>query len=180
MSIVVNCVPFVEITLLNSILATSISAVRVATSPGWLILSPPTVNHIWLGSAFLGLTKHVNCPYVMSFLQSAGTLCWEMNLIVLVGILMRPQMPFANPPNLLAADRLHAFFVFWAVHWLPVIEELAHVLVHDCYCLMDFVFQPCDAVCESHESALMSLLFHDCCIVAWLTCWCWQAQLLRA
>ncbi len=33
---------------------------------------------------------------------------------------------------------------------------------------MDFVFQPCDAVCESHESTLMLLLFHDCCSVAWL------------
>ncbi len=72
------------------------------------------MNHIWLGSAFLGLTKHTNCLYVMSFMQSAGTSCWKMSLIVLVGFFMRPLMPFADHPNLLAADRLHAFFVFWA------------------------------------------------------------------
>jgi hypothetical protein len=34
MSIVMNCAPFVEMTLLNSILATRISAVGVATLPG--------------------------------------------------------------------------------------------------------------------------------------------------
>ncbi len=41
-----------------------------------------------------------------------GTLCWKMNLTVLVGFFMRPPMPFANRPNLLAADRLHAFLYF--------------------------------------------------------------------
>ncbi len=70
------------------------------------------MNHIWLGSAVLGLTKHTNCPYVTSFLQSAGILCLEMNSIVLVGFLMRPPMSFTSHPNLLAADRLHAFFYF--------------------------------------------------------------------
>jgi hypothetical protein len=69
------------------------------------------VNCIWLGSAFLGLTEHTNCPYVMSFMQSAGTLSWKMNSIVLVGFFMRPLMSFANRPNLLAADRLHAFCI---------------------------------------------------------------------
>ncbi len=54
MSIVINRAPLVEITLLKSILATSISAVGVATSPGQFILSPPTVNLVPLGSAFLG------------------------------------------------------------------------------------------------------------------------------
>jgi hypothetical protein len=34
MSIVMNRAPFVDITLLNSILATNISAVGVATAPG--------------------------------------------------------------------------------------------------------------------------------------------------
>jgi hypothetical protein len=111
MLIVMNHAPFMEMTLLNSILATSISVVGVATLPGQLILLPPTVNRIWLGSAFLGLTKHMNCPYVMSFLRSAGTLCWEMNWIVLVGFLMHPPMPFASCPNLLAADRLHVFCI---------------------------------------------------------------------
>ncbi len=107
-----NRAPFVEMTLLKSILATSISAVGVATLPGYLILLPPTVNRIRLGSAFLGLTKHMNCPYVMSFLWSAGISWSEMNLIVLVGFLMRPPMPFSSHPNLLAADRLHAFLYF--------------------------------------------------------------------
>ncbi len=80
------------------------------------------MNCIRLGSAFLGLTKHTNCLYVMSFLQSASILCLEMNSIVLVGFLMRPPMPFASCPNLLAADadRLHAVFLFWAVHELSV------------------------------------------------------------
>jgi hypothetical protein len=36
---------------------------------------------------------------------------------------------------------------------------------------MYFIFQSVDAVCESHTSALLALLFHDCCSVAWLTCW---------
>jgi hypothetical protein len=112
MSIVMNHASFVEMTLLNSILASSISAVRVATLLGYLILLPPTVNRIWLGSAFSGLTKHKNCPYVTSFLRSAGTSCWEMNSIVLVGFSMRPPMPFARCLNSLAADRHHAFFVF--------------------------------------------------------------------
>jgi hypothetical protein len=107
-----NHAPFVEMTLLKSILATSISAVGVATSPGYLILLPLTVNCIWLGSAFLGLTKHTNCPYVTSFLRSVGISCSEMNSIVLVGFLMCPPMPFASFPNLLAADRLHAFLYF--------------------------------------------------------------------
>jgi hypothetical protein len=70
------------------------------------------VNHIWLGSAFLGLTEHTNSPYVTLFLWSAGTLFWEMNLIVLVGFLMCPPMPFASHPNSLAADRLHAVLYF--------------------------------------------------------------------
>jgi hypothetical protein len=109
MSIVMNCAPFMETTLLNSILAISISVVGVAASPGQLILSPPTVNFIWLGSAFLGLTEHMNYSYVKSFLWFAGTSCWEMNLIMLVGFLMRPLMPFAHRPKLLAAERLHTF-----------------------------------------------------------------------
>ncbi len=70
------------------------------------------MNHIWLGSVFLGLTEQRNCPYVTSFLRSAGTLCWEMNSVVLVEFLMRPPMPFASFPNLLAADRLHAVLYF--------------------------------------------------------------------
>ena len=44
MSIVIKRASCVEITLLKSIFATSISAVGVATAPGKLILSPPTVS----------------------------------------------------------------------------------------------------------------------------------------
>ncbi len=68
MSNVMNRAPFVEMTLLNSILATSISAVGVASLPSYLILLPPTVNCIWFDSVFLDLTKHMNCLYVTSFL----------------------------------------------------------------------------------------------------------------
>lgn len=42
--------PFVEMTILNSILAVNISAVGVATSPGQLMRSPPNVNMVWLDS----------------------------------------------------------------------------------------------------------------------------------
>jgi hypothetical protein len=46
------------------------------------------------------------------FMWSAGTSCWKINSIVLVGFFMQPPMPFANCPNLLAAERLHAFLCF--------------------------------------------------------------------
>jgi hypothetical protein len=46
------------------------------------------------------------------FMRSAGTSCWKINSIVLVGFFMQPPMPFANCPNLLAAERLHAFLCF--------------------------------------------------------------------
>jgi hypothetical protein len=69
------------------------------------------MNCIWLGSALLGLTEHMNCLYVTLFMWSTGTSYWKMNSIVLVGFFMRPPMPFANHPNSLAADRVHPFCV---------------------------------------------------------------------
>ena len=54
MLIVMNLAPFVEMMLLNRIFATSISAVDVATSPGWSILSPPTVNLVLFFSLLSG------------------------------------------------------------------------------------------------------------------------------
>ena len=76
------------------------------------ILSPPTVNRVRLGSAFSGRTVHTNCPYVTSFNRSVGTSCWNINLMVLVGFFIRPPMPFANHPNLLADERLRASLYF--------------------------------------------------------------------
>ena len=112
MSIVIKRASCVEITLLKSIFATSISAVGVATAPGKLILSPPTVSSVRLGSAFSGHIVHTNCPYVTSFICSVGTLCWNINSIVLVGFFILPPMPFANLPNSLADERLHASLYF--------------------------------------------------------------------
>ncbi len=46
--------------------------------------------HIWLVSAFSGLTVHTNCPCVTSFMHSASTLCWKIKSMLLVGFIMQP------------------------------------------------------------------------------------------
>jgi hypothetical protein len=56
MSIVINCAPGVEMTLLKRISATSISAVGVLASKGQLHLSPPATKRVRLGLAFPGQT----------------------------------------------------------------------------------------------------------------------------
>jgi hypothetical protein len=60
-----------------------------------------------------------------------------MNLIVLVGFFMRPPMPLANCPDLLAADRVHPFSILSCslaacslgacpcpCPWLPLLDGL--------------------------------------------------------
>jgi hypothetical protein len=83
----------------------------------WVVnsVSPYLESHS-VGLCHSGLTVQTNCLCVMSFMYSASTLCWKINSIVLAGFYMRPLMLFANRPNLLADERLHVFFVFWAVH----------------------------------------------------------------
>ena len=66
-------------------------------------------------------------------------------------------MPFANHPHLLANERLHAFSVLHASHYLSVVEELARVYAHDCHGLIDFILQSCDAFCEANHATLMPL-----------------------
>ena len=80
-----NLAHFVDMTLLNRILETSVSAVGVATSPGYSIRSPPTVNIVLFFYFFSGLTLQMNCPYVTSFLRLCGISFLLMNVIVLVG-----------------------------------------------------------------------------------------------
>ncbi len=80
----------IDIVLLKSSFATSISTVGVATAPGWLMGLPPTVNRVQLVLVFLGRSVHTNCQYVTSFMQSAGTSCWWMSLIVLVPLIHPP------------------------------------------------------------------------------------------
>ena len=72
-SIFVNFAPLVDTTLLNSIFATRISTVGVANSPGWLTLSPPTVNRVRFFSTFSGRILHTDCPYVTSLILDLGT-----------------------------------------------------------------------------------------------------------
>ncbi len=76
---VMNLALAVEMTLLNRVLAASISAVGVATSPGQLILLLWTVNRVRLGSAILGLTVRTKLPYVTSLCRLRGTLLSQMN-----------------------------------------------------------------------------------------------------
>jgi hypothetical protein len=45
---------------------------------------------------------------------------------------------------------------------LPVVEELAHIGIHDYQCLMDFVLQAFDAACQAKQVALMLLLHYGC------------------
>ncbi len=70
------------------------------------------MNLVRLGSAFSGLTVQTNCPYVTSFNRSVGTLCWNINWMVLVGFIILLPMPFAYRPNSLADERLHASLYF--------------------------------------------------------------------
>ena len=58
MSIVMNLAPVVEITLLNSILMRSNSAVGVPTSSGKLMLLPPATSLTLFGSLLSGLMLH--------------------------------------------------------------------------------------------------------------------------
>ena len=92
--------------LLKRILATSILAVGVATSPGYSIRSLPTVNLVLLFSFLSGCTLQMNCPYVMSFLRLFGIYFLLVNVIVLVGFYMRLFNPFARRPDSFADDVL--------------------------------------------------------------------------
>ena len=104
--------PFVYMTLLNRILETSILSVGVATSPVYSVLSPLTVDIVPFFSFFSGQTMHMNCPYVTSFLWLCGIYFLMMNVIVLVGIFMRPPTPFVSRPNLFSDDVLQFFLYF--------------------------------------------------------------------
>ena len=112
MSIVMNMAPFVDITLLKRILAASISAVGMATSPGWCIWYPLTVNLFLFFYFFSVRTLQMNCPYVTSFLRYFGVSFLPMNVIVLVGFLMHPPTPFSRRLNSFA-DYVLQFFLYF-------------------------------------------------------------------
>ena len=76
MYIVMKRALFVEMTMMKSILATSVSTLGVMTSPSELILSPPIVNRVRLGSAITSRTVHTNCLCVTSRFRSSSTSCW--------------------------------------------------------------------------------------------------------
>ena len=110
-SIVMNLAPFVDMKLLNRILADRISTVGVATSPGQSILYPPTLNLV-LFFFFYCRALHMNFPYVTSFLRFCCMSFLLMNDIVLVRIFMHPPTPFASCPNSFAEDVLQFFLYF--------------------------------------------------------------------
>lgn len=94
-SIVINQAPFVKMTLLNRILAARILAVGDATSSGYLILLPPSVNLCNLAWPLLAVA-FVN--------ESNGTGAFDV-----------ASNSLATQPNVLVDDRLEAFSVFRVV-----------------------------------------------------------------
>jgi hypothetical protein len=82
MSMTRNLDPKVEMTLLMRIFAVVKPAVRVDLSPGYSILSPPTVNLVRSFYSLWSLMSTTNDPYVT--LRPLGIFDLRMNLIVLV------------------------------------------------------------------------------------------------
>ena len=97
MSMVMNFAPFVEMMLLSRSLTVSMPAVGVPQSPVKLILLPPTVSLILLGSSFSGLKLATIRPYVTSLHLFCGMWDLSMKVIVLVPS-TSPGMHCANLP----------------------------------------------------------------------------------
>ena len=116
MSIVMNLAPFVDIMLLKRILATIISNVGVATSPGWSIGYLLTVNLVVL--FYFPLWSHASdelslCHIFFAilwniFLSSecdcVGWICLCVRQLHLLGVQIHLQMTCSN------------FIVFWVSH----------------------------------------------------------------
>ncbi len=94
------------------------SPVGVEQSPGWFILSPPTVKRVRSFSSLFGLYSHTNLPYVTSRHQSTGISCLVMKKIVSVPNIQVPT-PCANHLNSLADECVHASQYFgWVISCL--------------------------------------------------------------
>ena len=137
---VMNRAPFVKIMTLKRILATSISDVGLAISPGLSIFVSAYCEYCSFFSFFFGRTLNTNCPYITSFLRLCGILFLVMNAIVLVGFFMSSPNSFSSGPNLFAEDVLQ-FLKFWVSCKFSVTEKLAIVCFHDLQSLVDIVFQ---------------------------------------
>ena len=98
--------------LLKRSLAIIISAVGVATLPGWSIRYPPTVNLFLFFSFLFVHTLQTNFLYVTYFLQLFGMSFLRMSVILLVGFYIRPSTPSARGPNSFTDDMLQFFLFF--------------------------------------------------------------------
>jgi hypothetical protein len=83
MSMTRNLAPKVEITLLMRIFALVKPAVQVDLSPGYSILSPPTVNMVRSFSSLWSLMSTTNEPYVTFRPFGISDLCMNRILFVL-------------------------------------------------------------------------------------------------
>ena len=81
MSIPMNLEYGVNNTLLKSNLGTSISAMRVPTSPGWLIKFPPTVRRVWCGYSFWDILRSARWEF---------TPLWTTFSCPLIGLVIFP------------------------------------------------------------------------------------------
>ena len=111
-SIVMNLAPFVDTTLLNRILVTSISAVGVATSPGYSILSLPTVNLVLFLSFFLWLETAQKLPvrHVFSLIVWYVISSYECDRVS--WFFMYPPTPFSSCLNSFTEDVIQFFLFF--------------------------------------------------------------------
>jgi hypothetical protein len=119
MSMTKNFAPKVEMMLLIRFFAAVKPAVRVDLSPGYSMLSPPTVNMVRSFSSLWSLISTANKPYIT--LRSSGIfdLCMNLIVFVLYSLLI-----------LFAVDRIHFTlylnFVMssWCLSDLPVSGQI--------------------------------------------------------
>ena len=80
--------------LLRITLKSNISAICIPMSPGQLVRLTPSTVCIQFYSSFWGRTLQTNLQYVTSLERSSGTLLLSLKKQVLVGIFMRPPIPW--------------------------------------------------------------------------------------
>ena len=119
------------------------SDVGVATSPGYLMQSPPTTNLVRFLSFFSGRMLHTNEPYVTSFLRLLGTF-FPDELDRFGRFLDAVTHPVCESSKFICRQYTPIPFVFLLLHDLPVVEELTFFLVHYCQRLVNFILQKGD------------------------------------
>ena len=107
-----NFAPRVETTLLRRISKRSMSAVGVPTSPGKWSRLPPGMARVLFFSFFCSRIDLTNLRYVTSLNLSAGTCCLLIKKHVLVGLRVRPPIPWKSLPNLFINNLVHASLNF--------------------------------------------------------------------